>query len=94
METLIHADIFFFVTTIAVVVVGAALTVLIVYLVKVFQNVRDITDAIKEETVLMRRDIGDLRSELRTRGERAKSVFDWFDRFFSNEKKSRSKRKK
>ena len=42
MDTLIHADIFFFVTTIAVIVITIALTVLIVYLVKVFRSVRRI----------------------------------------------------
>jgi hypothetical protein len=94
MATLIHADIFFFVTTVAVVVVGGALTVLIVYLVKVLRNVRDITDAIKEETILVRRDIGDLRNEVRARGARARYAFDWFDRLFGDARKSRSRKKK
>ncbi len=94
MNTLIHADIFFFVTTIAVVVVGAALTVLMVYLVKVFRNMRDITDAIKEEAVLLRKDIGDLRGEIRARGARAKNTIDWFERLLGNERKSRSRKKK
>ena len=68
MDTLIHADIFFFVTTIAVVVITIALTVLIIYLVKVFRNVRKITDMVSEETVLLRHDMSDLRIEIRARG--------------------------
>jgi hypothetical protein len=94
MTTLIHADIFFFVTTIAVVVVTIAITVLIVYLVKVFQSVRKIADAINEETILLRRDIGDLRNEIRARGARAAGAFDWLGRFFGTAGRSRSKRKK
>ncbi len=93
MDTLIHADIFFFVTTIAVVVVTIALTVLIVYLVKVFRNVRRITDVVREETILLRRDIGDLRNEIRARGTRATGAFDWIERFFGGNKKSRSRKK-
>ena len=93
MDTLIHADIFFFVTTIAVVVITIALTVLIVYLVKVFRNVREITNMVSEETILLRRDIGDLRSEIRARGARAAGAFDWFERFFGGTKKSRSRKK-
>jgi hypothetical protein len=93
MDTLIHADIFFFVTTIAVVVITIALTVLIVYLVKVFRNVRKITEAINEETALLRRDIGDLRNEVRARGARAVGAFDWFERFFGKTTKSRSRKK-
>ncbi len=93
MDTLIHADIFFFVTTIAVVVITIALTVLIIYLVKVFRNVRKITDMVSEETVLLRHDMSDLRSEIRARGARATGAFDWFERFFGTEKKSRSRKK-
>ena len=93
MDTLIHADIFFFVTTIAVVVVTIALTVLVVYLVKVFRNVRKITDMVSEETILLRRDIGDLRNELRARGTRAAGALDWLERFFGAAKKSRSRKR-
>jgi hypothetical protein len=82
MNTLIHADIFFFVTTVAVIVITIALTVLIVYLVKVFRSVRKIADAVSDETVLLRKDIADLRSEVRVRGARAVGAFDWLERFF------------
>lgn len=94
MGTLIHADIFFFVTTIAVAVVALALTVLIVYLIKVFRNLREITDAVREETALLRKDIADLRTEVRARGARAKGAFDLMDRFFGTRKASRSRKKK
>lgn len=93
MDTLIHADIFFFVTTIAVIVITVALTVLIVYLVKVLRSVRKIADAVGEETALLRRDIGDLRNEVRARGARAGEAVDWFGKFFGATKKSRSKKK-
>ena len=94
MDTLIHADIFFFVTTIAVVVITIALAALIVYLVKVFRSIRKIVDAVNDETILLRRDIGDLRNEIRERGARAVGAFDWFGRLFGMTKKSRSKNKK
>ena len=95
MDTLIHADIFFFVTTIAVVVITIALTVLVVYLVKVFRSVRKIADMVSDETVLVRKDIADLRSEVRVRGARAVGMLDWVDRFFGmGSRKSRSKNKK
>jgi hypothetical protein len=93
MDTLIHADIFFFVTTIAVVVITIALAVLIVYLVKVFRSVRRITDMVGDEAVLLRHDIADFRSGVRARGARAAGAFDWFGRFFGEAKKSRSRKK-
>lgn len=94
MTTLIHADIFFFVTTIAVAVITIALTVLIVYLVKVFRSVRKIADAVSDETVLLRHDISDLRSEIRARGAKAAGAFDWFERLLGTAGRSRSKKKK
>ena len=93
MDTLIHADIFFFVTTIAVVVVGAALTVLIVYLVAVLRDAKKISEAFHEEAVFVRRDIADLRAEVRKRGAEAGSAMDWIGRFVGIKKKSRSKKK-
>jgi hypothetical protein len=70
MDTLIHADIFFFVTTIAVVVVGIALTVALIYLAKVLSDVKEITQQVKEETVLFREDIKGLRSDVKKEGFR------------------------
>ena len=93
MNTLIHADIFFFVTTIAVVVVGAALTVLIVYLVGVLRNAKKISEEFRAETVLLRQDLADLRAEVRRRGAEAGSAMDWMGRFMGIKKKPRSKKK-
>ncbi len=70
MNTLIHADIFFFVTTIAVVVVAIALTVALIYLAKVLSDIKDITRQAKEETALFREDIAGLRSDVRREGFR------------------------
>lgn len=80
-------------TTIAVVVVTISLTVLVVYLVKVFRNVRKITEMVSEETVLLRRDIGDLRNEIRARGARAIGAVDWLEQFFGKTKNSRLRKK-
>ena len=68
MNTLIHADIFFFVTTIAVVIVGIALTVALIYLAKVFSDVREITRQVKEEAILFREDIAGLRADVKREG--------------------------
>ncbi len=70
MDTLIHADIFFFVTTIAVVIVTIALTVALIYLAKVLSDIKEITRQVKEETTLFRGDIADLRSDIAREGFR------------------------
>lgn len=48
METLMKADAFFFVTTIAVALVAVALIVAIIYLIKILKNFKDTSDIIKD----------------------------------------------
>lgn len=50
MNTLIHADVFFFVATIALVVVSIFFIVFLVYLIQVAKRIRDLTINIQEKT--------------------------------------------
>ena len=90
-NTLIHADIFFFVTTIAVVIVAVALTVALIYLAKVLNDLKEITRQVREETVLFREDLKDLRGEVRREGFQMKQFADFFIKLFKRKKASRSK---
>ena len=90
MNTFIHADIFFFVTTIAVVVVAIALTVALVYLAKVLSDLKSITEQIREEAMLFREDIKDVRNEVRREGFRIERLLNIF-RIITKRKSSRSK---
>jgi len=82
MGTLIHADIFFFVTTIAVVVVGIALTIALIYLAKVLSDIKEITKQVKEETILFREDIGGLRGDIKKEGFRAERFLIFIKNLF------------
>ncbi|HVN26812.1 MAG TPA: hypothetical protein VMT99_04170 [Candidatus Paceibacterota bacterium] len=88
MSELIHADIFFFVTTIVVIVVGATLTVALIYLSRVLSDVKVITEQVREETVLVRTDVKDLRDGIRREGFR----IERFLAFFKSIAKRRSAR--
>ncbi len=90
MDTLVHADIFFFVTTIAVIVVAVAFTVVLFYLAKVLSDLKDITEHIKEETALFRGDIGRLRNTVQREGFRLEQFISFF-RNAVKRKKTRSK---
>ncbi len=92
MTTLIHADIFFFVTTIVVVVVGIAFTIALIYLVKVLRDIKEVTQQVKEETILFREDIKELRGDIRTEGFRAERLFVFFRNMFRRTK-TRSKKR-
>ena len=78
MDTLVHADIFFFVTTIVVVVVGIALTIVLVYLAKVLSDIKKITGEVHDETVLFREDIASLRADIRQEGFRLNRFISFF----------------
>jgi uncharacterized protein YoxC len=76
MATLIHADIFFFVTTVAVIVIGIAFTIVLLYIANVLRQLRDVIKEVKEETVLVREDLGRFRSNVRQEGWKVKSLVD------------------
>lgn len=91
MDTLIHADIFFFVTTIAVIVVAMALAIALVYLVRILNDVKRIAEQVREETVLFREDIRDLRGQVRNEGFKLRGFLDLITGFFGKKKKTRSR---
>ncbi len=95
MSTLVHADIFFFVTTIAVVVVAAVFTAALVYLVKILRDLKEVTAQVREETVLFREDLKGVRDEIRRDGFTLRGIFSILAKFFSGkERTSRSKNRK
>ena len=92
MDTLVHADVFFFITAIAVVIIGFVLAVAGVYIILILRDVRYISGRVREESDRLTEDIHDMRTVLRTEGFHLKTLIDGFHRMFGGEKK-RSKRK-
>ncbi len=92
MTSLIHADIFFFISTIALVIISIGLGIVIFYVIKILRNVRDVTDLIKTESHEIVSDIRLLRKNLRDEGMKWKHVIDLVRNFFvRTEKKAESK---
>jgi hypothetical protein len=91
MNTLIHADIFFFVTTIVVIIVGITLTIALMYLSKVLSDIKEITKQVKEETILFREDIGELRGDIKKEGFRVERFLMFIKNLF---KKTNTRSKK
>jgi Na+/melibiose symporter-like transporter len=91
MDTLIHADIFFFVTTVVVVVLGVALLVALIYLIQAIRRIRDIASQIREETVLFREDVKELRSSVRREGFAIGNAFKFIQKLISHKKTKKSK---
>ncbi len=62
MEEVLHANIFFFVTGIAVIIVSALLVVALFHAIKVLKSIRRVVARIEEETESLKGDIQELRA--------------------------------
>jgi len=74
------SEIFFFITSIAVVILTMLLGVAIAYLIRILRNVDDISTKAKDEAGLIKEDIAELRQNIKTEGAKVKH----FTNFFNN----------
>jgi uncharacterized protein YoxC len=68
MDTLIHADIFFFITTISIVVVTIGFIIALIYIIKILRTVSKVGDKVKEESDEIIDDIKALRGNIKQQG--------------------------
>jgi uncharacterized protein YoxC len=61
MDTVAKSDIFFFVTTISVILLTVGGIIIIVYIFKIVSNVKDASDRLKSQAKKVSEDIDDLR---------------------------------
>ena len=88
MDTLIHADIFFFITTIAVIAIGGVIVIAGFYIVSILSDFKDLSRRVKREGELTSEDLSELRSKAKTEGVRLSHFID----FFSKRSKTRGKK--
>ncbi len=81
-ESLIHADIFFFISTIALVLIAILAIIVLCYSIKILRNVGEISDKIKAESAEFVADLKKLRANLRDEGVKWKHVIDLVRNFF------------
>lgn len=81
-ETLIHADIFFFISTIALILVSIGIIIALVYAIKILKNFKDVSDRVNQESVEIVADVKTLRRNLRDEGLKWKHVIDLVRNFF------------
>jgi len=81
-ESLIHADVFFFISTVALVLVSVGVIIALVYAIKILKNIKDVSDRVNEESVEIIADVKILRKNLRDEGLKWKHVIDLVRNFF------------
>jgi biopolymer transport protein ExbB/TolQ len=81
-QSLIHADIFFFITTIALVVISIGLSIAMFYLIKILRDASFVSDKIKQESTELITDIKKLRESIKDEGLKWKYVSEMVRNFF------------
>ncbi|MDO8443131.1 MAG: hypothetical protein Q7S81_02665 [bacterium] len=82
------SEIFFFITSIAVVILTIFIGIVAAYLIRILRNVDNISKTAKDEAALIKEDVADLRQNIRDEGIKVKS----FVRFFNKLKGRKNKK--
>jgi len=61
MSEILQSDIFFFITSVAVVLIALFILVALLYIVRILKNIKDVSDVIKKESTFIVKDVGALR---------------------------------
>jgi hypothetical protein len=93
METLAKSDIFFFVTTVAIMLLTVMGLIISIYLIRILSHASKVSKKIKDESENISRDIAIMRAKVHEEGLGVKTVFNVMKGFFGNslgKKKRRS----
>lgn len=80
MESIVKADIFFFITSIAVILVTALVIVALYYCVRILRNVRDISERVDEGSKAFAEDLSLVRTQLKASGFAWKHIFSFLSK--------------
>ena len=78
MATLIHADIFFFITSVVTVILGILVAVALFYIVLILRDLRHISDLAQKSGDKLAGDLDELREAAKEEGLKMKTIFDFF----------------
>ncbi len=87
MTTLIHADIFFFVTAVAVVVFSALAVVATIYIISILNDIKHISKRIRIESDEVLEDIKILREHILEEGFKVGMITKLLGKFFKKKRK-------
>ncbi len=94
MNELVHADIFFFITSVAVVVVSIGMLIALYFIIQIVRDVRAIVAKLRKAGDDLERDLTELRAQVRNEGGKVKTLFEAGVAFLSHRLRTRTRRKK
>lgn len=87
MENIIKADIFFFITGIAVVIFTIGMIVAMVYIIRILNDMKRVSKTILKESDKFASDIDSLRETIESEGAKAKTIANFFLKLFAHRRK-------
>jgi hypothetical protein len=81
-ESLIHADVFFFIATIAFVIISVGIIIALSYAIRILKIAKDISERVRSESLEILAEVKTLRHALRDEGLKWKHVIDLVRGFF------------
>lgn len=94
MDDILKADIFFFITTIATLVLSVFLAVVFFYTIRILRDVKHISSVAKKESDIITTELSELRENIKSKGTKVKYFLSFFEKIFGGNKKQKPKRKK
>jgi predicted PurR-regulated permease PerM len=76
MTEIVHADIFFFITSVAVVVVTLGFVAVLYYVIPIVRDVREIVGKVRKAGESVEKDFETLRANVREEGKKGKMLVD------------------
>lgn len=80
MESIMKSEIFFFISSVAAVILTILIGIIAAYLIRILRNVDDISAKAKDEVGLIKEDVADLRQNIRDEGIKVKSFVSFFNK--------------
>jgi len=82
MEDLIQADIFFFITSAAVIILSIGLLAIFIYVLLILKDAKKVSKKVKNETELVVDDLDEMRREMKKEGRKIKPIWNFFSKIF------------
>ena len=84
MDTLIHADIFFFIATIWMIIISVIFVVILWNIARILNDARHISRKIREGSDVVSEDLREWHAAIREEGANAKHLWKYFKNLFSH----------
>lgn len=76
MSEVVHADIFFFITSIVTILIAAAVLVVLYYIIRIVRNLHEIVEKLNRASHELERDFEEFRSAVKSEGTKVRTVAD------------------